>query len=307
MSVTTLSPPVTLATSRRRRGIREARSAFMLLAPSLVFLVLFTYWPVLATLREALTIRSLVAAPTFGLGNFARLAADPHFTAAAVNTALYAVGTIVPSLALALAFAVALVAPNRLNHALRALVALPVLIPLVAAAALFTFILLPGQGLIDWYLGRLGIASVNWLGTPTLALGSIAAITVWKNTGYYMLFFLAGLAGIPAELHEAAMLDGAGAASRFRRITLPLLGPTFAFVGVIAMLNAITQIDHVVTMTAGGPSDSTNMLLYYIYQQAEQNSDPGLASAATAVSVAVLLSLALISLRRLERGIHYES
>src|SRR5262249_51434493 len=100
---------------------------------------------------------------------------------------------------------------------------------------------------------------------------------------------------------------GAGAATRFWRITLPLLGPTLGFVAVIAFLNAITQIDHVVVMTQGGPSNATNMLLYYIYQQAEQNYDTRLASAATLVTVAVLLARATVALRTLERGIHYES
>jgi len=196
---------------------------------------------------------------------------------------------------------------TRLTGILRTLVVMPLLIPLVAAAALFSFILLPGDGLLDFYLHRLGLGMVNWLGDPDLALGSVTAITVWKNTGYYMLFFLAGLAGVPQDLLDAAKIDGAGAMRRLRSITLPLLGPTFGFVVPIALLNALTQVDHVVTMTQGGPSDATNLLLYYIYQQAAQNDDFGLASAATVISVAALLSLSLISFRTLERGIHYES
>ncbi|HET6305956.1 MAG TPA: sugar ABC transporter permease, partial [Rhodopila sp.] len=178
---------------------------------------------------------------------------------------------------------------------------------LVAAAALFSFVLLPGDGLLDFYLARLGVGMVNWLGDPDLALGSMMAITVWKNTGYYMLFFLAGLAGIPQDLLDAAKIDGAGAVQRFVRITLPLLGPTLAFVGVIATLNALTQVDHVIVLTQGGPSDATSMVLFYIYQQAHQNFDVGLASAATVVSVVFLFALSVISLRSLERGIHYEA
>jgi sn-glycerol 3-phosphate transport system permease protein len=184
---------------------------------------------------------------------------------------------------------------------------MPLLIPLVAAAALFTFVLLPGAGLLDFYLAKLGIGMTNWLGNPDLALGSVIAITVWKNTGYYMLFFLAGLAAVPQEMIDAARIDGAGTLRRFRSVTLPLLGPTFGFVVPIALLNAVTQIDHIVTVTQGGPSDATNLLLYYVYQQAAQNYDYGLASAATVISVAALLVLSLSSLRALDRGIHYES
>jgi sn-glycerol 3-phosphate transport system permease protein len=134
---------------------------------------------------------------------------------------------------------------TRLTTVLRTFVAMPLMIPLVAAAALFNFILLPGEGLLDFYLAKLGLPMINWLGDTDLALGSIIAITVWKNAGYYMLFFLAGLAAVPPELLDAATIDGAGAWRRFRNITLPMLGPTFAFVVPIAILNALTQVDHV--------------------------------------------------------------
>ncbi len=172
---------------------------------------------------------------------------------------------------------------------------------------MFAFIFLPNAGLLDHYLARLGVAETNWLGDPSLALGSIIAITVWKNCGYYMLFFLAGLAGIPQDLLDAARIDGASPLQRFSRITLPLLGPTLAFVLVIAILNALTQVDHVIVMTQGGPSDATAMVLFYIYQQAHQNFDIGMASAATVVSVGFLFALSIVSLRSLERGIHYEA
>ena len=279
----------------------------VLLAPSAIFLLTFTYWPVIQVLFGSLTVHAFGEGAHWGLENYARLFADPHFTTALCNNVTYAAGTIVPSLVLALLFALVLRESTRLAGILRALIVLPMLIPLVAAASLFIFILLPGAGLLDYYLARFGAGEINWLGDPTLALGSIIAITVWKNTGYYMLFFLAGLAGIPKELLDAARIDGANGLQRFIRVTLPLLGPTLAFVLVIAALNAITQVDHVIVMTQGGPSDATSLLLYYIYQQAHQNYDIGLASAATVVSVAALFALSVVSLRALEGGIHYET
>jgi sn-glycerol 3-phosphate transport system permease protein len=301
--------PAADRTRRMRAARRRPRvpAGWLMLAPSLLFLALFTYWPVLLVLRDAVTVRALGRAPRWGLDNFARLFADPHFAQAASNNAVYAVATIAPSLLLALVFALGLRQAGPLAGLLRTLFALPLLIPLVAAAALFTFILLPGAGLLDHYLARLGAPETNWLGDPDLALGAIVAITVWKNTGYYMLFFLAGLAGVPRELTDAAAIDGAGAWSRLRHVTLPLLGPTIAFVLVIAALNALTQVDHVVVMTQGGPSNATSLLLFYIYQQAAQNQDIGLAAAATVVSVGVLFALATTSLRTLERGIHHAS
>jgi sn-glycerol 3-phosphate transport system permease protein len=305
----TTAQAVALPTPRLARGrLRRPRlTGYALLAPSAVFLLGFTYWPVLQVLASALTVRAFGGAVHWGLGNFVRLLADPHFARAVENNLIYAAGTIIPGLILALALALGLRETTRLNALLRTVLVLPLLIPLVAAASLFIFIFLPGAGLLDYYLGRFGAGwgQTNWLGDPSLALGSIIAITVWKNTGYYLLFLLAGLAGIPPELLDAARIDGAGAWARFRHVTLPLLGPTLAFVLVIAALNALTQVDHVVVMTQGGPSDSTMLLLYYIYQQAAQNYDVGLASAATVVSVAVLFALSVVSLRSLERGIHY--
>jgi sn-glycerol 3-phosphate transport system permease protein len=293
--------------TRVRGRVRPWLTAYALLLPSALFLFGFTYWPVVQVIRCSLTVRGFRGAAHWGLQNYARLFNDRHFATVVVNNLIYAAGTIIPSLVLALLFAVALKETTRLTSVLRTLVALPMLIPLVAAASLFAFIFLPNAGLLDHYLAKIGIAETNWLGDPSLALGSIIAITVWKNCGYYMLFFLAGLAGIPQDLLDAAKIDGAGPVQRFFRITLPLLGPTLAFVLVIATLNALTQVDHIIVLTQGGPSDATAMILFYIYQQAHQNFDVGMASAATVVSVGFLFALSIVSLRSLERGIHYEA
>jgi sn-glycerol 3-phosphate transport system permease protein len=306
----TTGAPAALSLPGRRvmsRANREVRLAVLLLLPSLVLLALFTYWPLVEVTWQSLNQARFGQVHSLGFGNYARMFADPHFGKAALNNAVYAVGTTVPSVLLALLFALALREGTRLDAILRTLVVLPMLIPLVAAAGLFTFILLPGEGLLDHYLARLGVGATNWLGDPSLALGSIIAITVWKNTGYYMLFFIAGLAAMPEELLDAAKMDGAGAWARLWHITLPMLGPTFGFVVPVALLNALTQVDHVVTMTQGGPSDATNLLLYYIYQQAEQNFDPGVASAATVVSVLALLALALLAVRVSDRNAHHAS
>ena len=309
MTASLLIDERSLPASPRSLPRRRARwlPVVALLAPSLMFLALFTYGPVVRVLAESLMVGRFAGISAFGFGNYQRLFADPHFARAAANNLVYAAGTIVPSLILALVLALALRETNRFNAVLRTLVVMPLLIPLVAAAALFSFILLPGDGLLDFYLHKLGIGMVNWLGDPDTALAAVIAITIWKNTGYYMLFFLAGLAGVPQDLVDAATIDGAGAWRRLRSIVLPLLGPTFGFVVPIALLNALTQVDHVVTMTQGGPSDATNLLLFYIYQQAAQNSDTGLASAATVISVAALLTLTVTSFRLIERAVHYES
>jgi sn-glycerol 3-phosphate transport system permease protein len=230
-------------TARPARRGPAIGTAAVLLAPSIVLFLAFTYWPVAQVVWRSLLVQRFGGGAAWGIGNYARLFADPHFARACLNNLLYALGTIIPSIGLALLFALALRAETRLVAVLRTLLVLPLLIPLVAAAALFSFILLPGDGLLDHYLAKLGVSATNWLGDPDLALGAVISITVWKNTGYYMLFFLAGLAGMPRDLIDAAMIDGAGAFTRFRHIILPMLGPTFGFVVPIALVNALVQVD----------------------------------------------------------------
>jgi sn-glycerol 3-phosphate transport system permease protein len=174
------------------------------------------------------------------------------------------------------------------------------LIPLIAAASLFLFIFLPNVGLLDFYLGRFLVMPPNWLGDPDVALYAIMALTTWKNAGYYMVFFLAGLQAVPNEVYEAAYLEGASPWQRLWHVTLPYLKPTLSFVGVIALLNVVTQVDHVFVLTKGGPSDSTNLLLFYVYQQAVESYDIGKAAAATLVSLGILLAITAASFRTLE-------
>ncbi len=291
------------------RGRARLRSAaakpYLLLAPSFLLLLLFTYLPIARVLLDSLYLKQLgdSVGRFVGLGNYARLLADDKFRTALLNNLLYAAGTVAPTIVLAIAFAVFLKRSTRVNAAIRAALFFPAVVPLTAAAGLWIFIFLPNGGLIDYYLGRFGLRGINWLGNPDLALAALTILTVWKNAGYYMLFYLAGLQAIPEEALEAATLDGANAWQRFRYVTLPLLKPTTAFVVVIAIINVVTNVDHVIVMTHGGPDNATNLLLYYIFQTESEFHDPGKATAATVVSLALLLAVSLFGLRTLERGI----
>jgi sn-glycerol 3-phosphate transport system permease protein len=288
-----------LAASRRRR-----LKPLLLLLPSLTFLGAFTYWPVASVAVDSLYGRRLGerTAEFAGFGNYLRLATDPKFTTAALNNLVYIGATVLPSVVLALGFALLLQQSTRFTAALRALLFFPTIIPLIGAAALWTFLFLPTVGLIDYYIGRLVPLSINWLGNPDTALASIAMVTVWKNAGYYMLFYIAALQAVPQELIEAAVLDGAGAWHRLRYVVLPLLAPTTAFVAVIAVIQAITTVDHVIVMTKGGPDDATNLLLFYIFQTATELHDSGKAAAATVVTLVALFAVSTVGIRVFERG-----
>ena len=283
---------------------------YLLLLPSLLFLACFTYLPLgvaafdsLFDSRAAEGGLSVFAGP----GNYARLFDDPAFFRACLNNILLIVLTVIPSLALALWMAVMVNGASPLNRLLRSLFFFPTVVPLVAAASLWIFIFLPGIGLIDYYLTRfLGMGQHNFLGNESTALFALAVLTVWKFSGYYMVFFLAGLQGIPKGSLEAAALEGATPWQAFRLVTLPQLRPTLTFVATIASIYAVTQVDHVFMMTNGGPNHSTNVLLYYIFSTAQDGFDLGKASAATVVTLSVLLVFTLFNMAVLERGTHYE-
>jgi len=300
-----------LSLKKPLRSRRRARIwlPYLLLLPSLVFLTLFTYWPFLQAILSSFSTRRRVhdVGEFSGLENYNRIFTDSEFTTAALNNVIYAIGTTGPSIALALVLALSLRNSSRLNSLLRSVFFFPTLIPLVAASAVFIFVFMPDIGLLDYYLAKLGVSSRNWLGNPDTALASLIGLTIWKNAGYYMLFFLAGLQGISQDAEEAAIIEGANRWQVLRYVTLPLLGPTIAFVVVIALIASITQVDHVIVMTQGGPSNSTSLLLQYIFRQAHENYDLGKATAATVVTLTVLLGISFLSMRAMERNVHYEN
>lgn len=307
------APAPSLAAARQSRplgrSLKRRAWPYLLLAPSLLLLAAFTYLPIARVAWDSLHDRTHGTATTtfVGLGNYAGLFTDKAFTQSVVNNLVYAAGTVPASMALALLFALAVQRATRFNAVMRAVLLFPSMVPLVAAASLFFFILLPGVGLFDYYLAKLGLRGVNWLGDPDIALWSLIGITIWKNAGYYMLFYLAGLQTLPGEVLEAATIDGANGWQRLRYVILPLLAPTTAFVLVIALINVLTQVDHVIVLTKGGPSNSTKLVLYYIFEQAHENFAAGKAAAASLLSVAFLLALSVFSLKTMERGAHAAS
>src|SRR5476649_892667 len=311
-SIATHAPSLSAGRLKRRPWqARLARRAwpYLLLAPSLLLLAGFTYLPIVRVIWDSLHDRVHGTSTTLfvGLRNYTDVFADKAFVQSVINNLVYAIGTVPLSIALALLFALALQRSGRINSLMRALLLFPTMVPLVAVASLFFFIFLPGVGLFDYYLGKLGARGVNWLGDPDIALWSLIGITIWKNAGYYMLFYLAGLQTLPTEVLEAATIDGAGFWQRLRYVIVPLLAPTTAFVLVIALINVLTQVDHVIVLTKGGPSNSTKLVLYYIFEQAHENFAAGKAAAASVLSVSFLLALSVFSLKTMERGAHAAS
>ena len=286
---------------------RESLQAWLLILPALALLVAFTHWPAVATLIDSLysTPRGARPAHWVGAANYAALLEDPVFFQALRNNVVYALATIPASVILALAMALAVNQAIPGRAALRMAYFLPTMLPMIAIANIWLFFYTPDYGLLDQVLGGIGLGRHNWLGDPAYALPSLIAVAVWKEAGFFMIFYLAALQSLPPVLRKAGALEGAGRWYYLRRVTLPLLMPTTLFVLVNAVVNAFRLVDHVVVMTHGGPDNATTLLLYYIYEVGFRFWDTATAAALTVVLLAILGSLAAVQFGVLGRRVHY--
>ncbi len=281
---------------------------WLLLTPAAILLVGFTHYPAAATLLDSFFSTGTVVRPQHfvGLANYAALADDPIFWQVFRNNIAFAVGTIPTSMALAMLMAI------WVNDKLpaRALVRMsyftPTILPMIAVANLWLFFYTPQIGLLDKFDGMVfGAPSHNWLGDPHTVMTCLAVMTVWKEAGFFMIFYLAALQSLPPELEEAAKIEGASRWYFFRRVTFPLLMPTTLFVLVNATINSFKLVDHLFILTKGGPDNASNLLLYYIYQVAFSFFDTAYASTLTVVLLVLLATLAIVQFQLVEKRVHY--
>lgn len=292
---------------RRARG-RTGALPYALVLPTLAFVALFTLWPTLRVASDSLSVESAFSrAATFaGSRNYELLLADPGFREVILNTLAYVLVTVPVSVVLALLLALELDRPLRAIGLYRLAFFHPTVLPMVSAATIWLFMYAPGYGLVNLFVATLGIASQNWLGDPHLALPALMATGIWKQTGYFMLFYLAGLQGLPREVFDAANLDGASRFQTLRRLTLPLLTGTTLFVTTIAVIDAFQTVDQIYIMTGGGPTNATNMLLFDVYQTLFSFLDVGRASALSIILIVTLLVFSVANFVSLERRASYE-
>jgi sn-glycerol 3-phosphate transport system permease protein len=181
----------------------------------------------------------------------------------------------------------------------------PTVLPMIAVANIWLFFFTPQYGLIEQVSSLFGGSSQNWLGSQETALFSVTVVAVWKEAGFFMIFYLAALQTISPTLAEAAALEGASRWTYFWRVQFPLLMPTTLFVLINAVINAFRMVDHIIVMTRGGPDNATTLLLFYIYQVGFNFWDTAYAASLTVVLLAILAAIALIQYGWLERRIHY--
>ena len=288
---------------------RRVNPAYGFLAPALALIVAFFFVPVVASVFLSLTDFDIYAIASFdnlrfvGYGNYVHLLHDPLFWVALKNTAYFvAVGgplSIAVSLGVAMLVTAKLV---RFKALFRTIFFLPVVTTLVAVAVVWRYVYHPRFGLLNYGLSLFAIGPIDWLGDPRWAMPAIIVMAIWKNFGFNMVIFIAGLQSIPDRLYEAASIDGAGAWRQFRHVTLPMLAPTFVFVLVMTMIGYFQLFAEPYVMTQGGPANSTLSIVLLMYQQGFRWWNMGYAAAVAFVLFAIILALTLVAMRLRSAG-----
>jgi multiple sugar transport system permease protein len=294
-----LARPLTQAGKQLAKWLDDdAIAAWIMLAPALILLGIFVFWPIVDVIGLSFTTGSFTreGVQWNGVRNYLRLLIDPDFWTVMGNTAYFTVATVIPSLVLPLALAVLLNQSIALRGLLRTAYFIPSITSLVAVGLGFRWLFQP-NGPVNGWIASFGIEPIPWLSSPIWAMPVLILLSTWKQIGFNLVVFLAGLQTIPISRYEAAELDGANRWQKFWHITLPGLRPTLVFATVTTAIFTLRSFEQIYVVTGGGPLNSTNILVYYIYQQAFSLFDFGYASAAATVLLAIALVLVYVQLR----------
>ena len=275
---------------------RQARAAWLFLAPSLVILGIFVVYPMTQALYLSFTDYDVLNPATWvGAANYRELLDDEAFRNALVNTLYYAVVATPVSVFLALGCALLLNRRFTLRGLGRTAVFLPVVVGLAIVAIAWSFLLDPDIGLLSYWLSKVGVtADSGWVRDPTLAMPAVLIVGIWKNIGFYMVIYLAGLQSIPRDLYEAAEVDGASPWQRFRNVTWPLLANQTMLVTILCAIATLQAFDQIFVMTHGGPFFRTETLVMLIYRQGFTEFRFGYAAAISWALVLLILVLSFI-------------
>jgi len=279
--------------------------AWLLLLPALSLLAAFTHIPMITTFWRSFTSSGMQNNTGFTWENYRYLYEDDVFWQVLSNSLWYAAITVPVSMFLALGMALWVNSKIRGKSILRLAYFTPTILPMISVANIWLFFYTPEIGLFNELLSWFGHHGYNWLGDPDLSLYSLMLMTIWKEAGFFMIFYLAALQTISPDLYQAASIEGASRWTNLRRITLPLLMPTTLFVLVNAFLNAFKLVDHLFILTKGGPNNASNLLLYYIYENAFSFFDTAYAAVLTVVLLIILIALAALQFGVIERRVHY--
>jgi sn-glycerol 3-phosphate transport system permease protein len=303
---THLDAPARPVPSARPRPLREYGLFALMVAPNLIVIAVFAYWPIVYNAYLSLTDWNMIAVrPAFvGLANYVRTLTDPAFHQTLWITVAFTGLVVAGSLVIGLALALLLNQPLAGRGVVRTLSFAPHVLSGAAVATLWLFIFDPGYGLVRAVLAPLGITAPDLVNSSDGALFGLVIVYLWKNVGFAALIYLTGMQSLPRELDEAAVLDGAGSWTRFRRVTLPQLRPITFFLLITTVIGTFQAFDVIAVMTGGGPGDATTTLSWAIYSEGFEAFDAGRAATLSIIMFVLLLIVTAVQARIMERRMH---
>jgi len=279
----------------------------LLVGPNLLLFGIFTYWPLFYNGYLSFVRWDMLAPIKIWVGwdNYQYLFASPAFGRIAFNTLIFTFGSVGITCTLGLGIALLLNQPLYGRNVVRSVVFSPVMLSGAAIGIVWIYIFDPRYGLLDVLIRAIGLRSPNWLLDTSWAMTAVIIVYVWKNIGYAVVIYLAGLQAIPRELYEAALVDGAASWARFRHITVPGLSPVMFFLILTTILAGFQAFDIIKVMTGGGPVDATTTLVYYLYQEGFVGFNAGRAGVASVVLFAAMFIFTIVQMRYTEQSVHY--
>lgn len=282
--------------------------AWMFLAPTLIVLSAFVWIPAIQSLYLSFfEVAPFTGERLFvGFDNYSELVSSEGYWRSMSRSLLFVIYTVPTSIFISLALALALDAQPYIRAVFRTIFLLPVGVSSAMAAMLWVFLFNPTAGYLNYLLSLIGVTGPNWLADPAWALLSVSIATVWKEVGFNIIFFIAGLSSVPNELKEAALMDGAGPLRRIWHVTLPMISPTLFFVVTVSVIHALESFGQIHILTKGGPAEATNVLVYNLYRDGFENFRSGFASAQAVILFALMLILTKLQNKVAQKRVHYQ-
>lgn len=288
---------------KKLNSISNDRSGYLFIAPYYIFFLIFVAFPIVVNIVLSFTNFNLKTISFVGLKNYADILTDNLFHVAVRNTLIYVIFTVFFSIVLGLGLALALNITNSWwTKLFRGIIYMPYVTSMVSMSMVWLWLYDPTSGAVNAIVEALGMAPQKWLYDERYALGAIIVMGIWKNLGYYMTLFLAGLMNVPADLYEAAQVDGADAFRRFLYITLPMLRPVTFFILITGVINAFNVFEQVNVMTSGGPMNATTTIVHQIYTRAFTEYRMGYGAAQAVVLLVIILIFTLLNFRYGNQG-----
>ena len=281
----------------RKKKRRYDRIAYFMIAPNFIIFVTFVLIPIFWSVAMSFTNYNLRTSEFIGFENYLQLFQDSVFKKSLVNTLVYSLLTIVPTMVFGLLLALLLNRAVPLKRFFRTVFYMPNILSVIAVSMAWVYLYNTNAGVLNRLLNLVGLPSVKWISDPKIALFSVVIMSIWMSTGYNMVVFLSGLQMIPTHLYEAAKMDGANAIQQFIKITFPLLSPTTYFLFIMACIQSFQVFGQVYALTGGGPVNATTTIAHQIYKSGFESYRMGYASAMAVVLLLIILILTLLNLR----------